>query len=186
MNARAERFSRGRAQPRPWARPIARLLVAVIATGLTACTATSSDIPTARQSSATTPASTTGSPANTEAPTLRIHLTLGDTVLLATLDDTPAGRDFAALLPLTVTLSDYAGTEKISDLPRKLTTAGAPAGTDATAGDITYYAPWGNLAIFYRDSGHANGLIKLGSITSGVETLVNQEGSFTATIDRAD
>jgi hypothetical protein len=116
---------------------------------------------------------------------MRIHLTIGDTVVPATLDDTPASRDFAALLPLTVTLSDYAGTEKISDLPRKLSTAGAPAGTDAAVGDITYYAPWGNLAIFYKGSGYASGLVKLGSIASGVEALANQQGSFTATIDRA-
>ena len=117
---------------------------------------------------------------------MRIHLTIGDTVLPATLDNTPAGQDFAALLPLTVTLSDYAGTEKISDLPRKLNTTGAPAGTAASAGDITYYAPWGNLAIFHKGSGYANGLIKLGSITSGVEALAEQQGSFTATIDHAD
>jgi hypothetical protein len=116
---------------------------------------------------------------------MRIHLTIGDTVVPATLDDTPAGRDFAALLPLTVTLSDYAGTEKISDLPRKLSTAGAPAGTGAAVGDITYYAPWGNLAIFYQASGYASGLVKLGSIGSGVEALANQQGSFTVTIDRA-
>jgi hypothetical protein len=117
---------------------------------------------------------------------MRIDLTIGDTVLAATLDDTPAARDFAALLPLAVTLNDYAGTEKISDLPRKLTTAGAPAGTDGAAGDIAYYAPWGNLAIFYRDSGYASGLVKLGSIESGVDVLANQRGSFTATIDHAE
>ena len=116
---------------------------------------------------------------------MRIHLTIGDTVVPATLDDTSASRDFAALLPLTVTLSDYAGTEKISDLPRKLTTAGAPAGTDAAAGDITHYAPWGNLAIFYKGSGYASGLVKLGSIASGVEALANQQGNFAATIERA-
>jgi hypothetical protein len=170
------------------ARHTARLLCAVLATGLTGCTVTSNDSPTPRATSkpAITPAPATGSPADTEAPSMRIHLTIGDTVLPATLDDTPASRDFAALLPLTVTLSDYAGTEKISDLPRKLSTAGAPAGTDTAAGDITYYAPWGNLAIFYHDSGHANGLVKLGSIASGVEALANQHGSFTATIDHAD
>jgi hypothetical protein len=35
-------------------------------------------------------------------------------------------RDFAALLPLTLTLKDYAATEKISDLPKRLSTDGAP------------------------------------------------------------
>nr|WP_281843827.1 cyclophilin-like fold protein [Sinisalibacter aestuarii] len=47
--------------------------------------------------------------------------------LPATLDDTTAGRDFAALLPLELTLSDYHATEKIADLPRRLDTTDAPA-----------------------------------------------------------
>ena len=44
-----------------------------------------------------------------------------------------------ALAPITLTLDDYAGTEKISNLPRKLSTAGAPAGSDPSVGDIAYY-----------------------------------------------
>lgn len=31
-------------------------------------------------------------------------------------------------------------------------------------GDITYYSPWGNLALFYRDFGHASGLVRLGRL----------------------
>jgi hypothetical protein len=34
-------------------------------------------------------------------------------------------------------LSDYDETEKISDLPRRLSTAGAPEGVDPAEGDIT-------------------------------------------------
>ncbi len=59
----------------------------------------------------------------------------------------------ASLLPLSVTLTDYASTEKISDLPRRLATDGAPDGFDPSAGDIGYYAPWGNLAIREQHKG---------------------------------
>ena len=38
-------------------------------------------------------------------------------------------------------------------------------------GDITYYAPWGNLAIFYRDQPYARGLVSLGRIESGIDAL---------------
>ena len=51
-----------------------------------------------------------------------IQVTVGDQVLHATLDNGPAGRAFAALLPLTVSLRDHAGTEKVSDLPARLPT----------------------------------------------------------------
>jgi hypothetical protein len=50
-----------------------------------------------------------------------------------------------------VTLEDYAATEKITYLSRKLSTANSPAGSQPSSGDIAYYAPWGNLAFFYKD-----------------------------------
>jgi hypothetical protein len=50
-----------------------------------------------------------------------------------------------------------------------------PPGSDPSIGDITYYAPWGNLAVFYKDFGYSQGLVKLGRIDSGVETL-NRSG----------
>lgn len=87
-----------------------------------------------------------------EATMTRIHVIVGHATLSATLDDTPAGRDFATLLPLELVLSDYHATEKVADLPRKLDTTDAPARYTPKAGDITYYAPWGNLAIFQSRS----------------------------------
>lgn len=117
---------------------------------------------------------------------MRITLTIDDVALPATIDDTAAGRDFVALLPLTLTFSDHARTEKVSDLPRRLSTAGAPAGAAAATGDIGYYAPWGNLAVYYRDFRYSDGLVKLGSITSGAEALADRQGSFTATIARTE
>ncbi|WP_347113923.1 cyclophilin-like fold protein [Leclercia sp. S52] len=66
--------------------------------------------------------------------------------------------------PLTLQLKDYAGEEKISDLPSRLPTASSPAGTAVKKGDITIYAPWGNLAIFYKSHGYERGLIKLGQL----------------------
>ena len=116
---------------------------------------------------------------------MKIRLDIDGASLTATIDDTTAARDFASLLPLTLTLEDYASTEKISDLPRKLSTTGAPAGTAASAGDITYYAPWGNLALFYRSFGYAAGLVRLGRIDAGADAL-RRPGPLTATIARME
>lgn len=95
---------------------------------------------------------------------MKIKIILNDKTLTATLNSSQTSRDFIALLPLTLQLKDYAREEKISDLPRRLSTAGAPAGTAAAKGDITLYAPWGNLAIFYKAHGYASGLITLGQL----------------------
>ena len=116
---------------------------------------------------------------------MRIHIIAGETVLRATLPDTPTARDFASLLPLTLTLTDYAGTEKVSDLPRRLATADASPGADPAPGDITYYAPWGNLAIFYNDFGYSPGLVHLGRIDSGALELSSLANNREVTIEIA-
>ena len=102
---------------------------------------------------------------------VKVRFTINGSPLVATLYDNAASRDFVKLLPLEVTLEDYASAEKIAYLPRKLETAAAPAGFEPSAGDITYYAPWGNLAIFYRDQPYARGLVSLGRIDAGVDAL---------------
>ena len=118
----------------------------------------------------------------TEANPMKIRIIINGREATATLDDTPVARDFAALMPLKLTLTDYASTEKVSDLPRPLKKAGAPPGYDPSVGDITYYAPWGNLAIFYRDFGYASGLIRLGSVDTGLDAL-KQSGALPTTIE---
>ena len=109
-------------------------------------------------------------------------MTINGRTAVATLDDTPSARDFFSQLPLTLALEEYAQTEKIAYLPRKLTTQAAPEGIDPQVGDIAYYAPWGNLAIYYRDFGYSSGLIRLGRITSGLDALTAQP-SGTLTIE---
>ena len=80
-----------------------------------------------------------------------IRFTLNGTSVVATLDDNATTRDFLARLPLTLKLEDYAATEKIAYLPSKLSIEGAPSAIDPKAGDLTYCAHWGNLALFHKD-----------------------------------
>ena len=118
-----------------------------------------------------------------EGSTVKIRLTFDGTAVEATLLDNATARDFLSLLPLTLTLEDYASTEKIGYPPRKLSTAGAPAGLDPSVGDIAYYAPWGNVAIFSKDFGYSAGLITLGRIDSSIAALT-VPGSRKVTIER--
>lgn len=111
----------------------------------------------------------------------KIQIELDGAVLFASLDDNPTVRDFIARLPLTLELKDYASTEKVVFLPDKLTTQNAPPGSTPVVGDISYYAPWGNLAIYYQDFAYSPGLVRLGRISSGIEQL-NFSGEKHATI----
>jgi hypothetical protein len=117
-----------------------------------------------------------------QADSMKINIKVKDKVVTATLIDSKTTQDFISLLPLTLTLEDYARTEKISNLPKRLSTEDAPLGSDPSVGDIAYYAPWGNLAIYYRDFEYSNGLVILGKIDSGIEAL-NVPGSVEVTIE---
>ncbi|WP_039770632.1 cyclophilin-like fold protein [Actinobacillus capsulatus] len=103
----------------------------------------------------------------------------------ATLADNAAARDFYTLLPLTVQMEDYASKEKVAhNLPRKLNTTGTLSEHNGKRGDITYYAPWGNLAVFYRDHGSAaSGLVYLGNISEDVDAINNLNGQVHISID---
>ena len=73
---------------------------------------------------------------------MKIRITINGNEIKATLTDNATSRDFVSLLPLKLNLEDYGETEKIGYLPRKLSTEEAPAGSDPSVGDVSYYAPW--------------------------------------------
>lgn len=121
---------------------------------------------------------------------LKIKLTVGtaggEKAVYATLYDNSVSRDLLSRLPLTLEFSDYNGTEKIARLPPDSPgwdTSDAPDSCDPAPGDLTMYAPWGNLAVFYRDYGLSPGLVPLGKLDSeGLELFASQTGNFTVEI----
>ena len=120
--------------------------------------------------------------AENDAMTIKLTIN-GDKAVAATLADNQAARDFLALLPLTLDLRDFAGTEKASGaLPKKLRIQDAPSGHKPSAGELTYYAPWGNLAIFYKADKYADGLVLLGHI-EGDPAAFDLSGNVTVTIE---
>jgi hypothetical protein len=103
---------------------------------------------------------------------LRVKIESVKNTFFAQLDSSLTSNDFAAMLPLKLQLNDYAATELVADLPKKLTVTGSPNGYQANVGDITYYAPWGNLAIFYKPFQFASGLVRLGAFEGDFSELV--------------
>ena len=116
---------------------------------------------------------------------LKVNITVGNRTITATMEDNAAGRDFLTRLPVEVTLNDYNNTtEKIFYPNPALTTEGVTRGCAPTPGDITIYAPWGNVAIFCKNWSHSNDLIKIGRIDgNGIEALT-VTGDITVKIER--
>ena len=114
-----------------------------------------------------------GEPETPDVSSLNVNITVGDRTVTATMEDNAAARDFLSRLPLEITLNDYNHmTEKIFYPDPALTTEGVTRGCAPTPGNITIYAPWGNVAIFCKSWSHSNALIKIGRIDgNGIEVL---------------
>jgi len=66
-------------------------------------------------------------PTNQEVTAMKISLIFGRHAMMAALYDNPSARDFYSMLPLDLSIDDYANNEKIAYLPRKLSdTASGP------------------------------------------------------------
>ncbi|WP_237389786.1 cyclophilin-like fold protein [Bacillus sp. USDA818B3_A] len=118
---------------------------------------------------------------------VKVKLTFNNEEVIVNMYDNSASRDFLAQLPLTVTLEDYVGKEKISILQKKLSVDIETSENQPKKGDFAYFSPWGNIAIFYKGLAEpTNDLIILGEIESGKENFENIQGDFTVHIEKID
>ena len=105
-----------------------------------------------------------------QAPT-KIRFAFAGRELVATLLDNPSARDLVTMLPLDLKIADYSTNEKIAHLPRKLTKEGEGPFANEAPGDVCYYAPWSNLALFHAGYRYSRGLIRLGRLDGGFKHL---------------
>lgn len=117
---------------------------------------------------------------------MKIRFHVRATSVTATLQDSKASRDFASMLPLTLTMNDLFRREKYGHLPRPISGEGRRAYA-YEVGQIVYWAPGPDVAVFYRQDGEPipdPGIIILGTTDSGVEAF-DVPGSMSVTIERA-
>ncbi|QYM74490.1 MFS transporter [Pseudochrobactrum sp. Wa41.01b-1] len=103
---------------------------------------------------------------------MRLRFTFADQDFTATLENTAPARDLFSMLPLDLKISDYADNEKIAYLPRKLSGDTTSRISNEAVGDLCYYAPWGNLVMFYAPYRWSRGLIRLGRLDGGIAPLM--------------
>jgi hypothetical protein len=117
---------------------------------------------------------------------MKIRLRVKDKTITATLIDSKTTRDFISLLPLTLTMNDLFHREKFAHLPKAISTEGARAHT-YEVGEIAYWSPGPDVAIYYRQDGESippPGIIPIGKIDAGAEAF-DVPGSVKVTIELA-
>ena len=111
-----------------------------------------------------------------EQTTMKMNVQIGDQTFTATLADTTAAQEFAQMLPMTITLDDYGGFEKVGSLGKSLTTSNSQ--TTTAAGDIVLYNS-SNIVMFYgSNSWSYTRLGKIDDLTGWTDALGH--GSVTA------
>ena len=124
-------------------------------------------------------------PANQEPTNMKVRFLFDRHTVDATLYDNPSARDFASMLPLDLKIEDYSTNEKIAYLPRKLTEEGSGPFGNEQPGDVCYYAPWGDVILFYAAYRYSSGLIRLGRVDGGIEPMLTR-GTFPLRIERSE
>ena len=109
---------------------------------------------------------------------MTIKVTSKGKTTLFTLNDSQAAKDLYDQLPLTIGVENFSSDEKIFYPPRKLNTADTPR-ANAKVGTLAYYAPWGDVVMFYGNFGSASGLYELGQAQSGEQFIKNMSGDIT-------
>ncbi|MCI8409839.1 MAG: hypothetical protein HFJ09_11320 [Lachnospiraceae bacterium] len=94
------------------------------------------------------------------------------------LNNSKAAKDLYNQLPLTLKIENYSDNEKIFYPPTKLNTNDTPI-SKGKKGSLAYYAPWGDVVMFYEAAGSASELYELGSVVSGGDNISKLSGNIT-------
>ena len=108
-----------------------------------------------------------------------MHIIINGTISYK-LNNSPAARDLYAQLPLRVKVENFSSNEKIFYPKEKLETTNTPL-APKTEGALAYYAPWGNVVMFYDAFEPGSGLYSLGEVISGKESIASLSGTIEIT-----
>lgn len=108
---------------------------------------------------------------------MKISIYSNGTNIIFELNNSTASKDLYDQLPLTIEVENFSNNEKIFYPPKKLSTNNTPL-ANAKNGTLAYYAPWGDVVMFYKDFGSASGLYDLGNIVNGIEYIKDISGTI--------
>ena len=112
---------------------------------------------------------------------MRVYVTSNGNTIVYGLNGSQAAKDLYAQLPLTIEVEDYSTNEKIFYPPGKLDASDAPV-ADAGKGTLAYYAPWGDVVMFYAPCDPNGSLYELGTIISGKDDIEKLNGPITVSV----
>lgn len=107
-----------------------------------------------------------------------VIMTINDTEYVVTVDEnTAAGKLFLEVLPLSLNFENFGSNERIAYLPHKLDINSYEEPISVKRGGMTYYVPWGNLAVFRKSFSCSADLAPLGAMSEEAISALEKSGS---------
>lgn len=102
----------------------------------------------------------------------------GNATVTYQLNDSAAADALLAQLPLTLEVEDFSDNEKVFYPPEELDVTGAPLAESGEAGTLAYYAPWGDVVMFYGSFSPNGALYELGQVVDGSDAIAGLSGAI--------
>lgn len=110
---------------------------------------------------------------------MKIQVSDAQNIIVYELNDSKAAKGLWAQLPLTLEVENFSTNEKVFYPPNQLS-IDAPL-ADAQKGTLCYYAPWGDVVMFYDNFGKGSSLYELGKAISGKSEIEKLSGLINVT-----
>lgn len=108
---------------------------------------------------------------------MQIRITSQGKAATFQLYDTAAARELYGQLPLTLDLTNFRDAQWMFYPPRKLNVTTHEAYHDGKKGELSYYAPWGDVFMLYKDFHAGDEMHRLGVGLSGIDHIASMSGS---------
>ena len=106
-----------------------------------------------------------------------ISISSEDAYIIYELNDSTAARQLYDQLPLLVEVDDFSTNEKIFYPMEELDPEDAPLAAGGI-GVLAYYAPWGDVVLFYDSFSGNDSLFQLGTIVEGEGDIYRLSGTI--------
>lgn len=90
--------------------------------------------------------------------------------------DTTAAKGLYDQLPLTLPMTDFRDAQWMFYPPTKLKVTAREAYHDGRKGELSYYAPWGDVFMLHKDFHAGDEMHRLGINVSGIDQIVEMSG----------
>lgn len=111
---------------------------------------------------------------------MRISVKSREYEIIYELNDSLAASQLYTQLPLTVEVEPFSNNE-MTFYPEALSVEDMPL-SDGKPGSLSYYAPWGDVVMFYAPCTPNSSLYELGTEVSGAEHIANLSGTITVSV----